>query len=72
MTLTFENFRENLKECPLCHSLPDLFYFISDEKCKLYLKCPCGDRTMGSRTLDQAVDDWNAGITEDYVKEVSE
>lgn len=49
--------------CPLCGIKPRFEF----DNGRLRLKCPDFGETMR-----QAVDDWNAGITPEYIREVSE
>lgn len=62
-----------LSECPLCHRNP-IVKVSWDKDLQFHFVCPgCGDMACKPQTdIRQAVDDWNAGITPEYVKEVTE
>jgi hypothetical protein len=62
-----------LSKCPLCHCIP-IVRVSGDKKLLFLVVCPgCGDTAGIPRTdVRQAADDWNAGITPEYVKEVTE
>lgn len=62
-------FIEEVKLCPICDRAPQIEMYSKD----IRYRCPgCGDNSGFCITRAQAAENWNAGITDEYVKEVKE